>query len=208
MKYVFGLRIGFVTETMLSEGQLPKDCRMLIIPDIKHLSPAALKGLQAAGENGVELLFAGKNKLTMDEHAQPLSPDSVDFLKGLPRVDLSDAAALSEHMTPLLKPLNEKHPVKVTVGNREDAFGVMHRSAMVSGYQTLLLVNVSAKEQSVSIKNSDNKLIRGFDMLNCQHFDAKEIRVPIRGIRLIQVHDDVSSLTRVLINNRLKAFHT
>ncbi|MBT3201305.1 MAG: hypothetical protein HN350_15500 [Phycisphaerales bacterium] len=182
-----GLRVGFVTEQMLAGGGVDKDCKLIIIPDAEFVSPEALRALEAAGKSGVRLVRFGKIKTSRDAHGREHPPESIAFLKGLAVYDYADARALSNRFEKLLKPITSDLQVKVTYSDGSNAFGVMHRQAVVNGKRVLLLVNVSDKPVKVQLRSKDGRRINGFDMLNSEAVKGAEIKLSFQGVRLIRV---------------------
>ena len=182
-----GLRIGFVTEQMLAGGGIPKDCRVIIIPDAEYVSAPALQVLRQAGEKDVQLVRFGTRKTAYDPHGIPHAPESIAFLRDVPALGYASAPQLSREFEKLLLPLTSALPVQVSIVGGHGAFGLMHRLAKVNGNVVLLLVNVSDKGIQVQLHSKDGRAVDGYDMLNNEAVKGAGLTMPFQAVRLIRV---------------------
>lgn len=182
-----GLRIGFLTERELARSGADRDYKMIIIPDAEFVSAEALKALEKAKKSGVQLIRFGKIKPTHDAHGLAHPPELVAFLKDVPVIGYADARALSNQFEKLLKPITSDLEVRVTHTDGSNAFGVMHRQAVVNGKRVLLLVNVSDKPVEVQLRSKESRFMHGFDMLNSEPVKGGGVKLPFQGVRLIDI---------------------
>ena len=194
-----GFRVGFVTEQILAGSGVDKDCKLIIIPDAEFVSAEALQALEKARKSGVQLVRFGKIRTSRDARGRKHSPKSIAFLKDLAVYDYADARALSNSFEKLLKPITSDLKVKVTDPDGRNAFGVMHRQAVVNGKRVLLLINVSDKPVTVQLRSKAGRWINGFDMLSSESVKGTEIKMPFQGVRLIRTvvnHDEAARRRR------------
>ncbi|PQJ27242.1 beta-galactosidase [Rubritalea profundi] len=182
-----GLRVGFLTEQELARSGADGDCKMIIIPDAEFVSAEALQALEKAKKSGVQLIRFGKIKTTRDAHGLAHPPELIAFLKEVPVVAYADARALSNQFEKLLKPITSDLKVRVTHTDGSNAFGVMHRQAVVNGKRVLLLVNVSDKPVEVQLRSKKSQFVDGFDRLNSEPVKGASIKLPFQGVRLIDI---------------------
>lgn len=182
-----GFRVGFVTEDILADSGIGRNCKVIIIPDAEYVSQKALQVLKKAKKSGVQLVRFGEIKTVRDEHGFVHSPESIAFLEDIKVFDYADARALSNEFEKLLESMTSDLPVRVTNSDGGNAFGVMQRQAMVDGKRVLLLVNVSDKPVRVQLRSRDGNIINGFDMLNSEDVKGNGLTMPFQGVRLVNV---------------------
>jgi hypothetical protein len=182
-----GLRVGFVTEKMLAAGGVPKDCRVIIIPDAGYVSQSALRALSQAKSKGVQLIRYGTVKPTCNEYGIPHASSATAFLNNVPAIDNTTAPELSRKIGKLLSSAGASLPLRVSVVNGRGAFGVMQRQAKVDGKTVVLLINVSDKPLKVQLRAKEGRAVSGYDMLNNESIEGSEIVLPFQGVRLISI---------------------
>jgi len=182
-----GKRIGFVTEQMLEVGGIPEGCKMIIIPDAEYVNESTLQILKASLQQGVKLLRFGDITTKFNAHGLPHEPSKLAFLKDVPVYNYASAPELSSAFKSVLAPYTEDLPVKITVINSKDAFGVVNRQVEVNGKKMVLLINVANKPVVVQLKSKDGKLLNGYDVLNGEAVKGNLINMSFEGVRLINV---------------------
>jgi len=182
-----GLRVGFVTEDILANNGLDKECKLIIIPDANFVSAEALQALEKAEKSGVRLVRFGKMKTTCDQHGIEHAPETIAFLEDVEVYDYADARTLSNEFDTLLKSILSELRVKVSFTDGGSAFGVMQRQAVVNGRDVILLVNVSDKPVEVQLRLKDGGFVSGFDMLKSESVEGSGIKIPFQGVRLIDL---------------------
>jgi hypothetical protein len=182
-----GLRIGFVTERMLSDAGVPNDCRMIIIPDVEYLSFPAVSTLDHARQEGTQLVRFGERKIQYNEHGVPHASESIAFLDAVTTIGYATARELSGELENHFSSLAAELPVQVSVVGFPGTFGVIHRQVQLNGRQIVLLVNVSDKPTKVQLLSKDGGIIDGFDMLHGKAVKGDNISMPFQGVRLIAV---------------------
>jgi hypothetical protein len=158
---------------------------LIIIPDAEFVSAEALKALEKTKNSGVQLIRFGKIKTTRNAHGQAHPPELTAFLNDVPVVRHAGSRALSNQFEKLLKPITSELKVRVTHTDGSNAFGVMHRQAVVKGKRVLLLINASNKPVNVQLRSKESHFIDGFDMLNSAPVKGADIKLPFQGVRLI-----------------------
>lgn len=182
-----GMRIGFVTEQMLEVSGIPEGCEMIIIPDAEYVSASALKILQEASQQGVQLVRFGDHITAFDPHGLPHAPGELEFLKDVPVYKNTAAPELSMEFESMLASYKADLPVKVSIVNGKGAFGVMHRMVKVNRNWVVLLVNVSEKPAQVQLQSKDGVAIKAYDMLSGETLKGDDINMSFQGVRLIKV---------------------
>lgn len=182
-----GLRVGFVTEDMLVADGVPDDCRVLIIPQVRYLSAEALAGLDAARQQGVGLMIYGDRVPSRDSHGNPHASELTAFLGEIPAIEPRDAAGLSERMLQPLEEAIRDLPIRVQRVDAPDAFGVMHRVVDTAEGRSVLLVNVLSQPLTVRLMSAEQAPEQVDDVLNGEMVDARQINLPVRGVRLIRL---------------------
>jgi beta-galactosidase len=182
-----GLPMGFVTEDILTDSGVAKDCKLIIIPDAEYISADALQVLKSAKNAGVKLVRFGKIRIAYNEHGHDHSPESIAFLDDVQVFDYADAPALSKKFEKLLSPMTVDLPLRVTDSDGRNAFGVMHRQTILNGKRILLLVNVSDKPVQVQLRWKDGRPVDGFDMLNSEAVKGSGVTMPFQSVRLIKI---------------------
>ncbi len=182
-----GFRIGFLTEQELARVNSARDCQLIIIPDAEFVSAEALQALEKAKKSGVQLVRFGTIKTTRDAHGLPHPPELIEFLKDVPVIAYADAHTLSNIFEKRLEPITSDLKVVVTHADGRNAFGVVHRQAVVNGKRVLLLVNVSDKPVEVRMRSQKSRFVDGFDLLNSEPIKGAGITLPFQGVRLIDI---------------------
>lgn len=182
-----GLRIGFVTEKMLVNEGIPKDCKVVVLPDVEFVSLSALQVLEQAVPDGIQLVRFGERVAAYDEYGIPHSQKATAFLKDIPVLDYEAAPELSGKFVGVLSPLTDLLPVRVSVVNGIGAFGVMHRQVQLKEHRIMLLVNVSPTQVRVRLHSNEGDAVDGYDMLNCEKVKGTGIDLPYQGVRLIKM---------------------
>ena len=182
-----GLRVGFVTERMLAERGVPKDCKMIVIPDAEYVGLPALQALKQAAGDGVRLVRFGRVKTAYDAHGTAHAPESITFLNDAALLDYGPAPEVSHEFRKLLSPLTATLPVQVRIVEGDGAFGVMHRLARMNGDLVLLLVNVCDKQVRVQLRSREGNPVEGYDMLNREAVDSAGFALPFQAVRLIRI---------------------
>jgi hypothetical protein len=181
-----GLRVGFVTEKMLTASGVPHECKVVVIPDVEYLSSSALEALKRSAENGTHLVRFGRRPVRFDSHGSEHPAESTRFLYTAPRLDYAPAPEVSHQFEDIVSSITSDIPVEVSVDGHS-SFGVVSRSARAGGSLIVLLVNVSPANVAVQVKLKGANHVRGYDMLNCEAVDGEAVSLPFQGVRLIKV---------------------
>jgi hypothetical protein len=182
-----GLRIGFVTEDMLEADGVPEDCRVLIIPNVRHLSGEALAALRRAKEAGHRLLNYGDRTPVLDSYGFPHPLEATDFLSTVASVEKGSAEDVSRRLGRELEHVLSGRPLRVQRTDLPGAFGVMHRFVREDDGLLILLVNVLDQSVTVRLETDGSFHDRGSDVLNGEEIGCDGINLPVRSVRLIRL---------------------
>ena len=183
-----GIPIGFVTEDSLINGGVPKDCKLLILPEVSHLNSSALQALNASIPD-IRVLAYGEQGPRFNTYGQKLSTKQTNLLNTVARIPLTDAASLSEYFVEILSGLTGELEVQVTAEGSDHAFGVMQRQVALDGKTLLMLVNVSSAPQQLEIRDKDGRGLKAYDLLNREQLAGGRLKMALRQVRLLEISE-------------------
>jgi hypothetical protein len=178
-----GLKIGFVTERQLESGLVPHG-PVVIVPDIAHLSDAAVASLRKF--TGHLLLVGGSDVLAFDEYGH----DRKERLHGeqlsLARGTTDTAKGLCAVLQAKLSDWNIRPAVDLRGEDHQPAWGIEWRSAKTDAGVVVNLCNYLNVPMSVSLNHAGHSA-SGRDLLTGQPL-TDTLKLQPLEVRLILVN--------------------
>lgn len=145
-----GLKIGFVTERMLSREKV-SDYKLIVVPQATHIANQAYQGLQRYAESGGRIVAVGTECLRRDEYDMPYNtkdpiPISASFPAALSSRELWEAFEAQ------LRNGGIHRPVNVTDNQGQPVWGVEYLTALHENRFIVNLVNHTRWTKNVTIR--------------------------------------------------------
>jgi hypothetical protein len=145
-----GLKIGFVTERMLSQDKA-FDYKLIVVPQATHIANLAYQGLQRYVASGGRIVAVGTECLRRDAYNMPykakdLIPISASFPAALSSRELWEAFEAQ------LRNGGIHRPVNVTDNRGQPVWGVEYLTALHENRFIVNLVNYTRWAKNVTIR--------------------------------------------------------
>lgn len=179
-----GLKLGFVTERQLEQGQLP-NAALLFVPNIVHLSDAAFEALRRY--QGRVVLVGDGALLSRNEYDEPRKmPDAP---KNWERISFSSQRATWQELWQLLQTALPRWGVQPLVQIRDDkgspVWGVEWLCAEVTGGLIVNLCNYRNEAVRITLWRN-RKPVSGVDLLSGERVDGSVYLSPLQ-VRLLRI---------------------
>ena len=176
-----GVKVGFFTERQLERGELPRT-RVLLIPNILHLSDAAFKGLKRC--RGRVVFIGNEDLLSRDEYdggrAQRLKPEVIPF-----EVNKTPCSDLWRILTSMLEEWGIRPIVQVLGENGRPVWGVNWLAVMTRNDTVLNLCNYRNEPIRLRVYRGEEPAT-GRNVLTGEPVGEKITLEPL-GIRLLRL---------------------
>lgn len=177
-----GLKLGFATERQFEEGIVPK-APVLFIPNVHHLSDAAMAGLRKF--QGRIVFVGDENQLNQDDYGHPRDPQVQ--AERVPCELQTQTRDLCQRITAKLPDWNVIPAVELRDEKQQPAWGVEWRVAQTAEGPVANLCNYLKVPVTVTLTR-DNKTTVASDVLSRQRVDGPLTLEPLE-VRLLRLEN-------------------
>ena len=162
--YFHGQAVGYITERQLIKNDIPKDCKLLIVPHVKYVSNNTVARLKQFASQGGKILFIGKDNLAFNHDVIARDKSALEFMKNQTCIPAMHPKKLHDEAAKLV----HKHKLYGAV-NAGSQFGVRVQSADYKGKKLIFAANLLSKPVTIKRLNGASKKLKNLQTGNIEN---------------------------------------